>query len=77
MEKLGKSRSVQPRPFHLQTYVSQGQACLGPHLLILSASWMLATSDTGTQFAQVVVDCQTVTGSLWGNLGQLTLGQGW
>ena len=38
---------------------------------------MLATSDIGTQFAQVVVDCQTVIGSLWGNLGQLTLGQGW
>lgn len=36
---------------------------------------MPATSDIGTQFAEVVVDCRTVTGSLWGTLGQLTLGQ--
>ena len=36
---------------------------------------MPATSDIGIQFAEVVVDCWTVIGSLWGNLGQLTLGQ--
>lgn len=36
---------------------------------------MPAASDIGTQFAEVVVDCWTVIGSLWGNLGQLTRGQ--